>query len=710
VKKLSRLTALIILVLSGAPSASFAQINTISTVAGTGACGYSGDGGPATSAQLCNPHGVAVDQIGNIYIADTENNCIRKVTANSGVISSFAGQCGSPGGYSGDGGPATLADMNAPWNLALDTAGNLYATEFRNHTVRKIDTSGIISTVAGRGFPCNNSPSGNTCGDNFPAFSADLYDPEGLAIDSFGNLYIADHGDAAIRKISKGTGIITTLTGPPLHNQYINISPSGDAGPAQNARGNTDALACDASNNLWLTYVQAAIRKITADPLHQLTGSCFIDRVAGSYSSSGSSGDGGPAISAQLNHPFGITVDQPGNVYISDTQNWKIRRIDTSLKITTFAGNGTFGHSGDGHPATAAQLSDTWQLATDVCGNLYIAESSASVIRKVSNGDAPSFKRGITSKTPICAGDYVSATGQYSATVPPDSYSWQLQSSNAAGTPDGFYDSGILTFNGSPSPSVAFTFPNSNALPCNRNYVITFTLAKKCPVTTSQSATKVIYITCPPMPIITGNTSVCAGGSTQLCVNYPDNAQYLDQWTYYSGGKIVDAQAQCITVSPTTSTTYGVTVKDNTTGCTGHALITVTPATPEFTYQVQYQSPRTYFTVGAKPTVPYSNTVPGFGHLWTIEELDVYGYPIPGTNTGTGTPNNPPCWWPYPSIITFDGFDGTKATVQVKNVTCPNPSPGQFANGHIYRIRHGIWNNSGCQWAETSHTVTVTGH
>lgn len=707
-KKLSRLTALI-LVLPGAFCTSFAQTNKISTVAGTGVIGYSGDGGPATSAQLHGPYGVAVDPIGNIYIADTGNNCIRKVTANSGVISSFAGQCGSLGGYSGDGGPATSADMNAPWNLALDTAGNLYTTEFGNHLVRKIDTSGLISTVAGTpGVPCVN---GTSCNDNGPATSAELYWPEGLAIDSFGNLYVADLGDKAIRKISKGTGMITTLTGDPYHHNGIF---SGDGFQAQNASGQAEALACDirqpqVSNNLLLTDNQSVIRKITANAL-QLTGSCIIDRVAGSYSSQGFSGDGGPAISAKLNHPYGITVDRSGNVYISDSYNRRIRKIDTSLVITTFAGTGTPGNTGDGGPATAARLSNPYQLATDVCGNLYIADFDASVIRKVTIGDAPSFKRGINSKTPICAGDYVSATGHYSATVPPDSYSWQLQSSNAAGTPDGFYDSGILTFNGSPSPSVAFTFPNSNALPCNRNYVITFTLAKKCPVTTSQSATKVIYITCLPMPIITGNTSVCAGGSTQLCVNYPDNAQYLDQWTYYSGGKIVDAQAQCITVSPTTSTTYGVTVKDNTTGCTGHALITVTPATPEFTYQVQYQSPRTYFTVGAKPTVPYSNTVPGFGHLWTIEELDVNGNPIPGTNTGTGTPGNPPCWWPYPSIITFDGFDGNKATAQVKNVTCPNPSPGQFANGHIYRIMHGIWNNSGCSWAATSHTVTVTGH
>jgi hypothetical protein len=313
----------------------------------------------------------------------------------------------------------------------------------------------------------------------------------------------------------------------------------------------------------------------------------------------------------------------------------------------------------------------------------------------------------ITTKTPVCEGNNISAAGQYSGSVPPDSYSWQLQSSNAAGIPDGVYDSGILTSNGTPSGS--FVFPNSNALPCNRYYVITFTLAKDCPLTTSQNAKKVIYITCPPMPIITGNTSVCAGGSTQLCVSYPNNAQYSDQWTYYSGGKIVDVQAQCITVTPTTTTTYGVIVTDLTTGCTGRAVITVTPANPEFTYQAHYQSPNAYFTVIAKPTAPYSNTIPGFGDLWTIEEIDVNGNAIPGTNTGTGTTPNPNCWWHYPNPIAFPGFDGNKPTAQVKDVTCSIPAPGRFANGHIYRIKHGIWNNF-CPWIEASHTVTVTGH
>jgi trimeric autotransporter adhesin len=363
--KLSSLTALI-LVLSGVIGTSFAQ-NIISTVAGNGTTGYSGDGYPATSAQLYSPHGVAVDQIGNIYIADTENNCIRKVTASTGIIAPYAGQCGSPGGYSGDTLPATSADMNAPWNLALDPAGNLYATERRNHIVRKIDTSGIISTVAGTGFPCNIYVFGNTCGDNYPAVSAPLNQPEGLAIDSFGNLYVSDHGDSAIRKINQGTSIITTLTGDPFHQ---NLNVSGDGGPAQNAFGSNEALACDASNNLWLTYAQYAVRKITADPLHQLIGSCIIDRVAGTYSSTGSSGDNGPAILAKLNNPMGITVDQAGNVYISDEYNRKIRQIDTSLKITTSAGNGTAGNTGNGGPATSAQLYDPQQLATDVCGNL----------------------------------------------------------------------------------------------------------------------------------------------------------------------------------------------------------------------------------------------------------------------------------------------------------------------------------------------------
>ncbi|HTQ80907.1 MAG TPA: hypothetical protein VMM92_12995, partial [Thermoanaerobaculia bacterium] len=150
-------------------TASVSPAQIITTVAGTatGTGGYGGDGGPATSAQLYGPHGVAVSATGDIYIADTVNNCVRKVSANTGIITPFAGLCGSPGAYGGDTLPATQANLNAPFNLFIDPAGNVYITDSNNHAVRKVDTSGVITTIAGSGAPCNQVPS--PCGDGGPA-------------------------------------------------------------------------------------------------------------------------------------------------------------------------------------------------------------------------------------------------------------------------------------------------------------------------------------------------------------------------------------------------------------------------------------------------------------------------------------------------------------------------------------------------------------
>jgi len=331
----------------------------IYTVAGTGAPGFSGDGGPATSAKLSGPSGVAVDTAGNLYIADTLNNCIRKVTAD-GTISTFAGT----GALNplGDGGPATKAAITEPSSVAVDAAGNVYIADTLNARVRKVAPGGIISTVAG------HSVIGYT-GDGGPATSAALSLITGLAVDSSGNLFIADSANHRVRKVNP-SGIISTFVGNGLFRF------SGDGGPATSATFYLpESIAVDAMNNIYVADTNNdRIRKI--DP------SGIISTVAGS-GTLGFSGDKGPATAASMLLPFAVAVDLAGNLFIADTDNNRIRMVAPSGIITTYAGTGTYGYTGDGGPATSATLKNPLGLATDASGNLYIADNQNSVIRKV---------------------------------------------------------------------------------------------------------------------------------------------------------------------------------------------------------------------------------------------------------------------------------------------------------------------------------------
>jgi len=330
----------------------------LSIVAGSGAAGFSGDGGPAIAAKLFYPHGVVVDGAGNLFIADTVNQRIRKVTP-AGVISTVAGTGNGMGGGSGDGGPATSAQLFYPYGVAVDVAGNLFIADGLNYRIRRVTPDGVISTVAGNGTE-------GFSGDGGPATSAQLYYARGVAVDTAGNLFIAD--GTRIRRV-RPDGVISTIAG----NGTVGFS--GDGGPAISAQLGAASVAVDAAGNLFLADAgNNRIRKVTPDGM--------ISTVAGN-GTEGFNGDGGPATSAQLFYPDSVAVDAAGNLFIGDSLNNRIRKVTPDGAISTAAGKEISGVSGDGGPATSAQLDHPLGVAVDAAGNLFIADYSNNRVREV---------------------------------------------------------------------------------------------------------------------------------------------------------------------------------------------------------------------------------------------------------------------------------------------------------------------------------------
>jgi sugar lactone lactonase YvrE len=339
----------------------------ITTVAGNGTNGYSGDRGAATNAELSAPNGMVVDATGNVFIADTANQRIRKVGTN-GIISTVAGN--GIYGPSGDGGAATNAELGYPSGVAVDATGNLFIADSENERIREVGTNGIITTVAGNGYGANTI-FGGFAGDGGQATNAEFWAPHGLAVDATGNLFIVDTENERIREVGTN-GIITTVAG--------NGTPgfSGDGSPATNAElYNPYRVAVDTTGNLFIAdTLNNRIREVETNGI--------ITTVAGN-GTPGYYGDGSPAINAELYNPFGVGVDATGNLFIADDQNNRIREVGTNGIVITVAGNGTHGYSGDGGVATNAELSDPGGVSVDTTGNLFIADFDNNRIRKVIN-------------------------------------------------------------------------------------------------------------------------------------------------------------------------------------------------------------------------------------------------------------------------------------------------------------------------------------
>jgi subtilase family serine protease len=347
-----------------------ATTGVITTVAGNGSAGFSGDGGPATSATLNTPVGVGIDSTGNIYIADQSDPAgpvfgrrVRKVNVTTGLITTVAGNGSST--FAGDGGLAINAGLTAR-GVATDSSGNLYIADQSNRRVRKVNTAGVITTVAGNGIP-------GFSGDGGLATNARLRNPFGVALDTAGNLYIADNSTQRVRKVDAGTGVIATVAGS--GDEVPDFS--GDGGAATSARlANPQSVAVDGSGKLLIadSFNQRVRQVDTTGDITTVAGNGFF----------GFNGDDGPAVGASLVGPPGVTVDSAGNLFIADQSNQRVRKVDAVTGvITTVAGNGSFDFSGDGGPAISAGLALPGDVAVDSGGNVFITDLSNRRVRRV---------------------------------------------------------------------------------------------------------------------------------------------------------------------------------------------------------------------------------------------------------------------------------------------------------------------------------------
>ena len=342
-----------------APSAT----GTIVTAAGNGTAGYEGDNGPATAAELNFPLGMVFDSVGDLFIADSYNNVVREVVKATGDIITVAGN--GTAGYSGDNGPATAAELNGPDGLAFDSAGDLFIADFGNNVVREVvKATGDIITVAGNG-------TAGFRGDNGPATAAELDNPRGVAVDSAGDLFIADYVNNVVREVVKATGDIITIAG----NGIAGIS--GNGGPATAAELNgPDGLAFDSAGDLFISETH------NNDVREVVNSTGDIITVAGN-GTAGYSGDNGPATAAELNFDEGVAFDTVGDLFIADSGNNVVREVVKATgDIITVAGNGTAGYSGDNGPATAAELDFPVRVAVDSAGDLFVADLLNNVVRE----------------------------------------------------------------------------------------------------------------------------------------------------------------------------------------------------------------------------------------------------------------------------------------------------------------------------------------
>jgi sugar lactone lactonase YvrE len=335
--------------------------SVISTIAGTGEAGYSGDGGPATEATFVQPRDTAVGPDGSIYVTDTRNHVVRRIDPD-GIVSTFAGT--GEAGFGGDGGPATEAQLTWPHDVTVDSAGNVYITDSNNHRIRLVDTNGVITTIAGTDVRGYN-------GDGIPAVEAQLRNPKSISLYA-GDIYFADSLNHRIRMIDDVTGLITTIAGSGTAGY------SGDGGPATEAMLDTpQRIDLDSHGNVYIADTgNNRIRRVNAE-----TG--IIETIVGT-GIPGYSGDDGLAVDAAVDSPRGLALADNQNLYVADSGNHRIRRINLlNGKVYTVVGTGIAGYSGDHGKAGEGQLQGPRGLTVTPDHALIIADTMNNVVRLV---------------------------------------------------------------------------------------------------------------------------------------------------------------------------------------------------------------------------------------------------------------------------------------------------------------------------------------
>jgi uncharacterized protein (TIGR03437 family) len=585
-----------------APSIGRAQppAYIIDTVVGNNTLGYAGDGGPAIEAELNNPCKIAVDQSGNLYIADQDNFRIRKVSG--GVINTIAGTGTS--GYDGDTGAATSADISSPCGVAVDHSGNVYLSQTApstNAAIREVGTNGIINTIAGTTLGAGFS------GDAYLAIDAQLNGPTALAVDSSADLFIADTLNNRVREIQASNQYIYTEAGngdnPPLQAQSGVIA-------WYTSLNNPEGVAVDASGDLFIadTY-DHCVREVygpNTNMNHVIVTIAGICGLTGGYS-----GDGGPATQAQLNYPEDVAVDASGNVYIVDTFNSRIREVTTDGNIYTIAGRSKTGYTGDGGLGTNATLNFPSGIALGPGGIIYIDDQQNNVIRLLT----PSGTVGNPIIPPIISSiNSASACGDYAGVVSPGS--WIEVHGTTLATDTRSWTS--ADFNGNIAPTsldgTTVSIAGQNAV---LDYISPTQVNALVPLNISPG-TQSVQVTSPSgtSPALPVTVNAATPG---LCYHYTiSGTQYLTAVVNGTSTYILPSSANASGIS------YQPAKPGETITFFGNGFGPVTPAPPQgqIVQQTnQLTMPLQVFFGSAQATVQYAGLAPGFLGLYQFNVI-----------------------------------------------------------------------------------------
>lgn len=624
----------------------------ITTVAGTNTSGFSGDGSAANAAKLNMPIAVTADSNGNLYIVDQGNQVIRKVAAGTAIITTFAGHAGATGS-GGDGGPATAAYFNNPWGIFAHKSGNIYIADAGNNRIRKINlATGIISTVAGA------YSGGGFSGDGGPATDANLLTPRGVWVDDAGNIFIADYNNNRVRRVNAVTGIINTIAGSGLWGY------AGDGGPATAARFDHPLeVGVDNAGNIYISdRNNLRVRKVSA-----ATGSISLFAGTGAWLCSGS---GGPATAAANLSPYGIAFDASGNVYLCEGLLGGVKKVNTTTGIINDYVATCWcveGNQGDDGPATNAAVGEPRGICTDRMGNLYMTDIENHTVRKITEY-ITMFSGGNNRSLSTCI-NTTAYIDSFLRIVDPAvglTERWTLTAMPYHGTVTGFPRSATSTGGSiaptgfSYIPALGYTGPDSFKVQISDGH---------------DSTVATIRITVDPIPVagtVTGPVSICPG----MLLPYADA-------TGTPGGVWSSANTAIVDITPTgtvmgigsghTNIRYTIT---NSCGSAMAALAVTVNAIPDFPYGAT--------TICADNTVLWTDTTPG--GMWSSSTPAVATVNaatgmvtavVPGTAVITYSLPGACALWNYLTVTApVPPIGGPYSICDETTITLTHPTPG----------------------------------